>query len=311
MTDNSTDFSLSQPLIDGWLDYLLTEKRVSRHTYAAYQRDINGFFSFLTEHFGQPPTTTDLTNMRPADFRAFLARRRRDGLGAASVARTMSTVRSFFNFLRRNDILRNEAINAISSPKIPRRLPRPLAETAARRTLAQAAGFAREPWIGDRDIAVLSLLYGCGLRISEALNLNRNDLPDGDMLRILGKRNKERLVPLLPVVRAAIETYIDSCPHELPMAGPLFIGVQGRRLNARMIQLAMEKIRAGLGLPPSATPHALRHSFATHLLTAGGDLRTIQELLGHSSLATTQHYTDVDTAYLMEVYNNSHPGAVG
>jgi len=307
MTEKHPPYPDLQPLSDGWLDYLLTEKRVSRHTYQAYQRDLGFFFSFLSDHFGKMPTRSDLQNLRTSDFRSFLARRRRDGLGAASLARTLSTLRSFFKFLRRNDILRNEAIAAVSAPKLPHRLPRPLDEGAARNLLTMAA--VRKDWVGDRDIAVLTLLYGCGLRVSEALNLNRADLPDGDMLRVLGKRNKERLVPLLPVVRRAIETYIESCKHDLPMDGPLFIGAQGRRLNARMVQRAMARLRGRLGLPPSATPHALRHSFATHLLTAGGDLRTIQELLGHSSLATTQHYTDVDTAYLMDVYNNAHPGA--
>jgi len=295
-------------LLGNWLDYLRVEKRVSGHTYTAYQRDVSGFLVFLAGHLGKSPDKTDLQNLQPTDFRAFLAHRRGCGLTPASVARTLSAVRAFFKFLRRNDILNNEAINAISSPKLPRRLPRPLDEKMARASLVNIADFAREPWIRDRDIAVLTLLYGCGLRISEALNLNRSDLPDDNMLRVIGKRNKERLVPMLPVVRSAIEHYLASCPHALPMEGPLFIGVQGKRLNARMIQLAMERLREVLGLPPSATPHALRHSFATHLLTAGGDLRTIQELLGHASLATTQHYTDVDTAYLMDVYNNAHPG---
>ncbi len=297
------------PLLDGWQDYLRTERRVSAHTHEAYMRDVTGFLDFLAEHLGKMPTRTDLQNLRPMDFRSFLARRRGDGLSPASVARTLSAIRAFFKFLRQGDIVNNDAINAVNSPKKPGRLPRPLDEKTAIRTLADVADFAREDWVGDRDIAVLTLLYGCGLRISEALNLNRSDLPDGDMLRVLGKRRKERLVPILPVVRAAIDQYLASCPHAIPMDGPLFIGVQGRRLNARIIQLAMQKVREILGLPPSATPHALRHSFATHLLTAGGDLRTIQELLGHASLATTQHYTDVDTAYLMDVYNNAHPGA--
>ncbi|MCF6215365.1 MAG: tyrosine recombinase XerC [Emcibacter sp.] len=295
------------PLLQGWLDYLQVEKRVSPHTFNAYQRDVVSFFTFLAEHIGRAPSQDDLQGLQPVDFRSFLAQRRRQGLSAASVARTLSAIRAFFKFLRRNDILSNDAINAVNAPKLPRRLPRPLDEEAARKSLIDVADFASEAWIGDRDIAVLTLLYGGGLRISEALNLNRADLPGGDMLRVIGKRNKERLVPLLPVVRAAIETYLESCPHSLPMKGPLFIGVRGKRLNARMIQLAMQKVREILGLPPSATPHALRHSFATHLLTAGGDLRTIQELLGHASLATTQHYTEVDTAYLMDVYNNSHP----
>ncbi|HEC01162.1 MAG TPA: tyrosine recombinase XerC [Sphingomonadales bacterium] len=297
------------PLLGGWLDYLRAEKRVSPHSFKAYERDVRDFLTFLAAHLGKAPTKADLRDLKPADFRAFLARRRRDGLTPASVARTLSGVRSFFSYLRRNDILRNDAINGVSAPKLPKRLPRPLDPAAALKSLDMAADFAPVGWVGDRDIAVLTLLYGCGLRISEALGLNRRDVPDGDMLRVMGKRNKERLVPLLPVVRRAIETYLTSCPYDLPPEGPLFIGVQGKRLNARMIQLVMQKLRQVLGLPPSATPHALRHSFATHLLTAGGDLRTIQELLGHVSLTTTQHYTDVDTAYLMDVYNNAHPGA--
>ncbi|MCK5425128.1 MAG: tyrosine recombinase XerC [Emcibacter sp.] len=309
MTKTHVIFPALLPHLEGWLSYLKVEKRVSNHTYEAYQRDMTTFFTFLADHLGHAPTPKDLSDLRPVDFRSFLARRRRDGLTPASVARTLSAIRSFFKYLRQNEILHNDAINAISSPKLPHRLPRPLDEQAAKRSLTNVADFAKEGWVGDRDIAVLTLLYGCGLRISEALNLNRQDLPEGDMLKVLGKRNKERLVPLLPVVRAAIETYLKSCPHTLPMNGPLFIGVQGKRLNARMIQLAMQKVREVMGLPPSATPHALRHSFATHLLTAGGDLRTIQELLGHASLNTTQHYTDVDTAYLMDVYNNAHPGA--
>ncbi len=312
MTDNP-DFHLIypalMPLLGGWLDYLRAEKRVSVHSFKAYERDVRDFLTFLAAHLGKAPTKADLRDLKPADFRAFLARRRRDGLTPASVARTLSGVRSFFSYLRRNDILRNDAINGISAPKLPKRLPRPLDPDMALKSLEMAADFAPVGWVGDRDIAVLTLLYGCGLRISEALGLNRRDVPSGDMLRVLGKRNKERLVPLLPVVRRAIETYLKSCPYDLPPEGPLFIGVQGRRLNARMIQLVMQKLRQVLGLPPSATPHALRHSFATHLLTAGGDLRTIQELLGHVSLTTTQHYTDVDTAYLMDVYNNAHPGA--
>ncbi len=297
------------PLLKGWLEYLQNERRVSPHTFNAYERDVTAFLNFLADHRGYAPDKTDLAELAPVDFRSFLAKRRRDGLSAASIARTLSAIRAFFKYLRRNDILHNDAIGAVRSPKLPKRLPRPLAEEVAKKTLNDVADFAMESWVGDRDIAVLTLLYGCGLRISEALNLNREDLPDGDMLRVMGKRNKERLVPLLPVVREAIENYLKSCPTNLPLNGPLFIGVQGKRLNARMIQLAMQKLRAAMGLPPSATPHALRHSFATHLLTAGGDLRSIQELLGHASLSTTQYYTDVDTSYLMDVYNNAHPGA--
>ncbi|WP_339862861.1 tyrosine recombinase XerC [Paremcibacter congregatus] len=317
MTQQAPEFHLTypalRPLFERWLDYLRVERRVSDHTAAAYQRDVHSFFLFLADHLGHAPAPGDLKNLTPVDFRAYLAKRRRDGLTAASLARNLSAVRALFKFLRQNALLENDAIDAISAPKLPRRLPRPIPEDKARDSLAHAGDFAPEGWIGDRDIAVLTLLYGGGLRISEALGLNGRDWPepgaDGDMLTVRGKRNKERLVPLLPVVTQAVEAYRRSCPYGLLPDGPLFVGARGGRLNARMIQLSMERLRARLGLPPSATPHALRHSFATHLLTKGGDLRTIQELLGHASLATTQHYTEVDTAYLIDVYRNAHPGA--
>ncbi|MCC3861651.1 tyrosine recombinase XerC [Emcibacteraceae bacterium Y4] len=215
--------------------------------------------------------------------------------------------------MRRNNIISNDAIDAVSSPKLKKRLPRPLSQDAAKRTIKDVGDFAtpdnNADWVADRDIAVLTLLYGCGLRISEALSLNVGDLDKKDIMTIRGKGGKERLVPIIPVVIQAVDQYLNTCPKKLNRGDPLFIGVRGKRLNARNVQLAMQKVRTALGLPSSATPHALRHSFATHLLTAGGDLRTIQELLGHADLSTTQHYTDVDTAYLMDVYNNAHPSA--
>ncbi|WDU58422.1 tyrosine recombinase XerC [Pseudemcibacter aquimaris] len=301
------------PLIKKWQDYLISEKRVSRHTHDAYLRDILAFLTFLTEHAGKSPDKKTLEGLKPADFRSYLAARRRDGLTPASMARNFSAVRSFYKYMRRNNIISNDAIDAVSSPKLKKRLPRPLSQDAAKRTIKDVGDFAtpdnNADWVADRDIAVLTLLYGCGLRISEALSLNVGDLDKKDIMTIRGKGGKERLVPIIPVVIQAVDQYLNTCPKKLNRGDPLFIGVRGKRLNARNVQLAMQKVRTALGLPSSATPHALRHSFATHLLTAGGDLRTIQELLGHADLSTTQHYTDVDTAYLMDVYNNAHPSA--
>ncbi len=301
-----------KPIIKSWEDYLQSEKRASVHTYDAYLRDLQKFLHFLKEYLGHTPTQNDLKSLKPADFRSYLAARRKEGLSAASMARAFSAVRAFYKYLRKTDILTNDAINAVSSPKLPTRLPRPLSEDMAKRALKEVGDFAApatQNWIALRDIAVLTLLYGCGLRIAEALSLNLGDLDKGDIMTVLGKRNKERLVPLLPAVTEAVDQYVEACPFDIKKNQALFIGVRGKRLNARNIQLAMQKIRQALGLPSSATPHALRHSFATHLLTAGGDLRTIQELLGHAYLSTTQHYTDVDTAYLLDVYNNAHPSA--
>ncbi len=275
-------------------------------------RYVGNFLSFLSSHLGKSPSKQVLEKLRPADFRSYLASRRHDGLSPASMARAFSAVKSFFKYLRKADELKNDAIDAVSSPKLKKRLPRPISEDAAKRTIAEVgtmAAPATNDWVALRDIAVLTLLYGCGLRIAEALSLNVGDLDKGDIMTVRGKRDKERLVPLLPAVVEAVDNYVRACPRNLKRGEALFIGVRGKRLNPRSVQLAMQKIRVALGLPASATPHALRHSFATHLLTAGGDLRTIQELLGHADLSTTQHYTDVDTAYLMDVYNNAHPSA--
>ena len=228
------------------------------------------------------------------------------------MARSFSAVRSFYKYMRRMNILENDAIDAVNSPKLKRRMPRPISEDDAKRSINIVGDFAVPTvhnWVALRDIAVLTVLYGCGLRIAEALALDFGDLDKGDIMIVKGKRNKERIVPLLTVVTDAIDNYVRACPIVIEKGDALFIGVRGKRLNARNIQLAMKKVRIALGLPSTATPHALRHSFATHLLTAGGDLRTIQELLGHADLSTTQHYTDVDTAYLMDVYNNAHPSA--
>lgn len=301
-----------KPIIQQWESHLISEKRVSNHTYDAYTRDLNSFLSFLSEYLGHSITKKDLERLSPADFRSYLAERRKNGLTAASMARSFSAVRAFYKYLRQSDILKNDAIDAVHSPKLPKRLPRPISEAAAKRAINEVGDFAVETtnnWVALRDIAVLTLLYGCGLRISEALNLNMGDMDKGDIMTVKGKRNKERLVPILPAVNAAVKKYVEACPKKIEKGEALFIGQRGKRLNARNVQLAMQKVRQALGLSNTATPHALRHSFATHLLTAGGDLRTIQELLGHADLSTTQHYTDVDTAYLLDVYNNAHPSA--
>ena len=309
---DQTLFPNIRPLIEGWENHLISEKRVSKHTHDAYLRDLKKFLEFLNLHLGKSITNQDLERLKPADFRGYLAARRKDGLSAASMARAFSTVRAFYKYLRLAEILRNDAVDAINSPKLNRRLPRPMSEVAAKRTIQEVGDFAAEAthdWVAFRDIAILTILYGCGLRIAEALSLNVGDLDKGDIMMVTGKRNKQRLVPLLPAVNEAVDRYIKACPKALKNGEALFIGVRGKRLNARNVQLAMQKVRRALGLPSTATPHALRHSFATHLLTAGGDLRTIQELLGHADLSTTQHYTDVDTAYLLDVYNNAHPSA--
>lgn len=295
--------------IDDWRAWLVGERRASPHTLDAYGRDMAAFLSFMAEHLGFPPGLNDLGALRVADFRSWLTRRAGDGLTRASTARAMSTVRGFFRFLDRRGQLHNPALAAVRTPKVPKSVPKALDIAEALETVEAVADFADEPWIAKRDVAVLTLLYGCGLRIGEALALNRNQAPADDSLRVTGKGNKERIVPVLPVVRDAITDYLAACPYSLEPDDPLFVGARGKRLSARVVQMQMQKVRLMLGLPETATPHALRHSFATHLLAGGGDLRTIQELLGHASLSTTQRYTDVDSARLLAVYNATHPRA--
>ncbi len=298
-----------------WLSHLLSERRAAAKTVEAYGRDVEGFFAFLSEHLGGIAGLQDLQNLSITDFRAFLAARRRDGLSSRSLARTLSSLRSFFRFLEKRDLVSNAALSAVTSPKIPHAVPKALDVPAAAKLMRQAGDYhagEQEPWVGLRDTAVLLLLYGCGLRISEALDLNAREAPASDSqesMEITGKGGKTRIVPILPVAREAISTYMKSCPHQLDADGPLFIGVRGKRLNARNIQLLIQRLRGYLGLPDTATPHALRHSFATHLLGAGGDLRSIQQLLGHASLSTTQIYTEVDRAHLLRQYDAAHPRA--
>ncbi|MBI1205370.1 MAG: tyrosine-type recombinase/integrase [Rhodopseudomonas sp.] len=297
-----------------WLGYLGAERRMSPKTLEAYRRDVDQFLGFLAEHLGGSPSLTDIEKLTPADVRAFLAARRATGAGNRTLMRGLAGTRSFARFLERNGKGKVGALTAIRSPKLGRSLPKPLPVKDARRmTEADTrAGETRAPWIIARDAAVLGLLYGCGLRIAEALALTRNQAPkpdSADALTVVGKGNKARMVPVLPQVAQLIADYLALCPRELPADGPLFVGAQGGPLSTRVVQLTMARMRGALGLPDTATPHALRHSFATHLLARGGDLRSIQELLGHASLSTTQIYTAVDSERLLDVYTSAHPRA--
>jgi integrase/recombinase XerC len=296
-----------------WLQHLSKERRASPHTVEAYQRDLTQFFAFLAEHFGGKPSLADFATLAPADVRAFMARRRAQEIESRSLLRSLAGIRSFARHLEREGKGKASALTAVRTPKIARSLPKPLTASAAR-AVADAktrAGEGREPWIIARDAAVLSLLYGAGLRISEALGIKRRDAPIGqiDSITVIGKGQKMRAVPIIAPVRAAVEDYLALCPYSVAPDGPLFVGAKGSALSPRMIQLTMERLRGALGLPDSATPHALRHSFATHLLAGGGDLRSIQELLGHASLATTQIYTAVDSTRLLDAWQSAHPRA--
>jgi integrase/recombinase XerC len=299
--------------IDGWLAHLGDERHFSPKTIEAYRRDVLQFLSFLAGHLGGAVSLKELAALTPADVRAFMAARRSDGIGSRSLMRMLAGVRGFARFLERNGKGKVGALAAVRAPKLGKTLPRPLPVAAATRFAEAelAAGDNRTPWVHARDAAVLALLYGSGLRISEALGLKRGDVGKGagDAITVMGKGRKQRMVPVLPQVRKLVADYLALCPHELPADGPLFIGAKGGPLSARVIQLAMARLRGALGLPDTATPHALRHSFATHLLARGGDLRAIQELLGHASLATTQIYTEVDSDRLIAAYRSAHPRA--
>jgi integrase/recombinase XerC len=295
-----------------WLGYLGAEKRMSGKTLEAYARDAGQFLDFLAGHLGGAPSLKQLAKLTPQDVRAFMAARRGQGLSGRSLMRVLAGARSFARFLERNGKGKVGALAAVRAPKISKSLPKPLTVATARR-IADAdlrAGEAREPWVIARDAAVLALLYGSGLRISEALALTPAGLRTAkDAITVTGKGNKARMVPLLPQVAKLIADYVALCPLGLPDDGPLFIGARGGPLSPRIVQFAMARVRGALGLPDTATPHALRHSFATHLLARGGDLRAIQELLGHASLSTTQIYTAVDAERLLEVYSSTHPRA--
>ena len=288
-------------LIAQWQSWLLNERRYSPHTLDAYSRDLSGFFDFAAEHLGKVPETADLAKLEVRDFRAYLSQRATRHIDKSSLARELSTLKNFFKWLARYDILRNPALSVIRTPRRAKVLPKALEVNDTFNVIDEAQNLASNSWQGLRDTAIFTLLYGCGLRISEALSLNVGDIGNNDFLRIKGKGNKERIVPLLPVVVENINKYLAECPYQPKQGEPLFLGARGDRLVPRIIQRQMQKIRAYLGLPDNLTPHALRHSFATHLLAEGTDLRSIQELLGHASLTTTQRYTDVQIETLKTV----------
>lgn len=295
--------------LSSWLDHMRALGGASDNTLTAYQTDLTGFLAFMSGHLGGSQGRAALAGVTLSDMRAWMAHERGRGVAARSLARALSAVKSFYRWLSERDGFDATAVLSVRNPKFSKKLPRPLAQDAAKAVLELVGEQARQDWVGARDIAVVTLLYGCGLRISEALSLTCADAPLPDTLRIRGKGSKERIVPVLPAARDAVESYRRLCPHpEMPEA-PLFKAIRGGALAARAVQKVMEQTRLQLGLPATATPHAMRHSFATHLLNAGGDLRAIQELLGHASLSTTQAYTAVDTARLMEVYEATHPRA--
>jgi integrase/recombinase XerC len=293
-------------LVALWQRDLGSVRRLAPKTLEAYSRDVAQFFAFLGVHAGGPVSIAMLGELRAADLRGFMARRREAGVEARSLARALSAIKGLFRFLEREGLLSSEALNTIRAPRAKKSLPKALTVLEAKATITMIDEIEDRPWVAARDMAVLSLCYGAGLRISETLSLSRADL-EGPTLRVTGKGGKTRLVPLIDAVRQSVETYLGLVPFKLTPSQPLFRGVKGGVLSPRLIQLRMAQLRGALGLPPGATPHALRHSFATHLLGRGGDLRAIQELLGHASLSTTQIYTAVDADRLLEAYRAAHP----
>ncbi len=292
-----------------WLDHQKSLKGSAENTVTAYAGDVTEFLAFITGHKGESQGLGALSKITISDMRAWMANSRGAGVGPRSLARKLSAVKVFYRWLAAREGFEPTAVLLTRSPKFTKKLPRPLAIDAARDMIETVEMQSLEPWVAARDAAVVTLLWGCGLRISEALGLKGIDAPLPQVMRITGKGGKERIVPVVDAARAAVDAYVKACPHILTNDGPLFRGVRGGVLSPRAIQKAMTSARMQLGLPATATPHALRHSFATHLLNAGGDLRTIQELLGHASLSTTQAYTAIDTARLLDVYDNAHPKA--
>ncbi|MCP5038461.1 MAG: tyrosine recombinase XerC [Rhodobacteraceae bacterium] len=295
--------------LSGWLDHQRALGGASENTTLAYHTDVTGFLAFMAGHFGEAQGRAALARVTLRDMRSWMASERARNVGARSLARKLSAVKSFYRWLAQRDGFDPTSVLSTRSPRFAAKLPRPIAPQAATQMIGTSKSLARQDWVGARDAAVITLLYGCGLRISEALGLKYSDAPLPEVMRITGKGGKERLVPVLPAACAAVEAYLKLCPHPPAPDKPLFRGIRGGALNPRAVQKVVEQARLQLGLPASATPHAFRHSFATHLLNAGGDLRAIQELLGHASLSTTQAYTAVDTARLMEVYEKAHPRA--
>lgn len=295
--------------VNRWLDELAGLGARSANTIDAYRTDVFGFLAFLQSHEAGRLGASHLARIGTRDMRAWMAHERSRGVAPRSLARALSAVKNFIGWMGEKEGFDPSAVLMTRSPRFQKKLPRPLAEGAARAMIETVELQSSTDWVARRDMAVVTLMYGCGLRISEALGLKGRDLPLGDTLRIVGKGSKERVVPVISVARESVGAYLDICPFEMERDAPVFRGVRGKALNPRHIQKAMEKARAQLGLPATATPHAMRHSFATHLMNAGGDLRAIQELLGHASLSTTQAYTAVDSARLMDIYNAAHPRA--
>jgi integrase/recombinase XerC len=305
-TSSHIDSTL-QAAVAEWEEWIASVKRASKHTLISYQNDLRHLFAFMAGHGGGKISLQSLKSMEARDFRAWLASRLND-FEASSNARALSSVKHFYRFLEKKHGLKNSAIFHIRSPKIKKSVPKALTEMQAEQVMELAGKQYEVEWLGKRDLALFTLIYGAGLRISEALSLKYGEFK-GDVLTIRGKGNKERQVPLLPLIKSAVENYTDSCPHPFTNSTKLFLGVRGEVLNPAMVQRALRKIRGQLGLADTTTPHALRHSFATHLLSAGADLRSIQELLGHASLSTTQRYTHVDKERLLKAYENAHPRA--
>ena len=288
-----------------WHRHLALERRRSPHTVRAYVASAERLLRFLTDHHGAVPDERLLSALPPADLRAYLAHRRTQGLGNASTARELSAIRAFLAFAGGEEV----SIPSLQGPRVKKGIPRPVSPDDVIALAEDVSENAREPWIAARDWAVLLLLYGAGLRISEALSITRRDVPAGETIRVTGKRGKTRIVPLLPQLREALAAYAESCPFALAPADPLFRGARGGPLDPAIIRKAVREARRRLMLPERTSPHALRHSFATHLLGRGADLRSLQELLGHASLSSTQIYTQVDAAHLLDVYRNAHPRA--
>ena len=296
-------------LLDEWRGFACDFKRYSLNTVRSYSRDIRFFLVFVEFHLGNKISLQSLKNLKPIDFRSWLADERKFGTSPESLARYVSSVREFYNWLNEKKSLANFSVFSIQLPRKKKKLPRPISEVNIMKLLSLTSENISIPWLAARNAAVLLLLYGCGLRISEALGLKRKNYPFGDFIKVQGKGNKERIIPIIPIVKTYIDKYVDLCPFQKMDCEHLFVGKRGKKLNPRIVQQEISNLRLQLGLPATTTPHALRHSFATHLLSAGGDLRTIQELLGHVSLTSTQIYTDVDEARLMKVYKETHPKA--
>ncbi len=292
-----------------WETYLRVEKNMSPHTLRAYCSDAGHFVKFLFDHLGKKPCIDDLSEITIRDFRGWMAKKAMDGTSNASRARSLSGIKNLLTWFDKQGIMHNAAINTVRSPKLPHKLPRPLHELQAIEVIENAGLMERHDWIGRRNAALFMLLYGCGLRINEALSLNMSDLPRDGFLRVVGKGNKERQVPVIDLIETAIAGYMDKCPYPQEQDQPVFLGSRGKRLNQGVAQRAMRDLRISLGLPGNATPHALRHSFATHLLQNGANLREIQELLGHASLSTTQRYTEINAEEMMRIYKEAHPRA--